>query len=37
LVEPEDDEEFDEDTPPEPPDMDELPQPVRSVLSILEE
>jgi len=33
----EDDEEFDEDTPPEPPKMDELPQPVRSLLSLLEE
>jgi len=36
-LEPEDDEEFDEDTPPQPPKMDELPQPVRSLLSLLEE
>ncbi len=35
--EPEDDEEFDDDIPPEPPGMDELPEPISSLLSLLEE
>ncbi len=35
--EPEDDEEFDDDIPPEPPGMNELPEPINSLLSLLEE
>ncbi len=35
-LEPEEEEDFDEDIPPEPPDMDDLPKPIETLISILE-